>query len=85
MRPGWTTVDYRTYVMTGDGEIEQGQVWEASMHAGNHGLDNLTLIVDRNRHQQTDAVAKVQPLDPLAPSSKPFNWESPRDRRPQSR
>jgi transketolase len=68
--------DYRTYVMTGDGEIEQGQVWEASMHAGNNGLDNLTLIVDRNRHQQTDAVDKVQPLDPLAAKFESFNWES---------
>ena len=69
-------LDYRTYVMTGDGEIEQGQVWEAAMHAGNHGLDNLTLIVDRNRHQQTDAVAKVQPLDPLPAKFEAFNWES---------
>jgi transketolase len=68
--------DYRTYVMTGDGELEQGQVWEAAMHAGNNGLDNLTLIVDRNRHQQTDAVDKVQPLDPLAAKFESFNWES---------
>jgi len=68
--------DSRTYVMTGDGEIEQGQVWEAAMHAGNHGLDNLTLIVDRNRHQQTDAVAKIQPLDPLASKFDSFNWET---------
>jgi transketolase len=68
--------DYRTYVMTGDGELEQGQVWEAAMHAGNNGLDNLTLIVDRNRHQQTDAVAKVQSLDPLAAKFESFNWES---------
>ncbi|HEX2195911.1 MAG TPA: transketolase, partial [Actinomycetota bacterium] len=39
--------DYRVYVMVGDGESEQGQVWEAAMYAGNHRLDNLTLIVDR--------------------------------------
>lgn len=57
--------DYRVYCMVGDGESEQGQVWEAAMYAGNHGLDNLTLIVDRNGYQQTDAVANVQPLDPL--------------------
>jgi len=68
--------DFRTYVMTGDGEIEQGQVWEAAMHAGNKGLDNLTLIVDRNRHQQTDAVANVQPLDPLGAKFESFNWET---------
>ena len=67
--------DYRTYVMVGDGESQQGQVWEAAMHAGNQGLDNLTLIVDRNEHQQTDAVAKVQPLDPLEDKLQAFNWE----------
>ncbi|MDQ4065757.1 MAG: transketolase [Actinomycetota bacterium] len=57
--------DYRVYVMTGDGEIEQGQVWEAAMFAGNAELDNVTWIIDRNHHQQTGAVADVQPLDPL--------------------
>ena len=67
--------DYRVYVMIGDGETQQGQVWEAAMHAGNHGLDNLTLIVDRNRHQQTDSVSKVQPLDPLDDKLGDFGWE----------
>jgi transketolase len=57
--------DYRVYVMVGDGESEQGQVWEAAMFAGNHHLENLTLIVDRNGYQQTAAVDDVQPLDPL--------------------
>ncbi|MDQ4059196.1 MAG: transketolase [Actinomycetota bacterium] len=66
--------DYRTYVMTGDGELEQGQVWEAVMYAGNHGLDNLTLIVDHNGYQQTDAVANVQPLDPLTEKFEAFGW-----------
>ena len=66
--------DYRTYVMVGDGESQQGQVWEAAMHAGNNGLDNLTLIVDRNRHQQTDAVENVQPLDPLDDKLTAFGW-----------
>ena len=40
---------YRTYCLLGDGEIEEGQVWEAAMFAGNHGLDNLCLIVDHNK------------------------------------
>lgn len=57
--------DYRVYVMVGDGESEQGQVWEAAMYAGNHALDNLTLIIDRNGNQQTGRVAEIQPLDPL--------------------
>lgn len=67
--------DYRVYVMVGDGESEQGQVWEAAMHAGNHGLDNLTLIVDRNGNQQTGAVADIQPLDPLEDKLRAFGLE----------
>jgi transketolase len=69
-------LDYRVYVMTGDGETEQGQVWEAIMFAGNRGLDNLTLIIDRNGFQQTAAVDEVQPLDPLTEKLKAFNWEA---------
>ena len=67
--------DYRVYVMVGDGESEQGQVWEAAMYAGNHRLDNLTLIVDRNGYQQTGAVDDVQPLDPLEDKLKAFGLE----------
>ena len=67
--------DFRVYVMVGDGESGEGQIWEALMYAGNHGLDNLTLIVDRNRHQQTGAVADIQPLDPLDDKLRSFNWE----------
>lgn len=67
--------DARVYVMTGDGESEQGQVWEAIMHAGNHKIDNLTLIVDRNRHQQTGAVDEIQPLAPLEEKLAAFHWE----------
>jgi transketolase len=66
---------YRVYVMTGDGETEEGQVWEALMFAGNHDLDNLTLIIDRNGYQQTAAVADVQPLDPLVKKLEAFNWQ----------
>ncbi len=67
--------DYRVYVMVGDGESQQGQVWEAAMYAGNHGLDNLTVILDRNGHQQTGAVADIQPLDPLDDKLRDFGWE----------
>lgn len=67
--------DYRVYVMTGDGETEQGQIWEAYMYAGNHSLDNLTVIVDRNHHQQTGAVADIQPLDPLDEKLRSFGLE----------
>lgn len=67
--------DYRVYVMTGDGETEQGQIWEAYMYAGNHSLDNLTVIIDRNHHQQTGAVADIQPLDPLDEKLRSFGLE----------
>ena len=67
--------DYRVYVMIGDGESEQGQVWEAIMYAGNHGLDNLTLIIDRNGFQQTAAVDDIQSLDPLKEKLEAFGWQ----------
>jgi transketolase len=68
-------LDYRVYVMTGDGETEEGQVWEALMFAGNHGVDNLTWILDRNGYQQTDSVQHVEPLDPLEEKVRAFGWE----------
>ena len=67
--------DYRVYVITGDGETEEGQFWEAVMHAGNHGLDNLTLIVDHNGYQQTGAVADIQPADPYEARLGSFGWK----------
>jgi transketolase len=67
-------LDYRVYVLTGDGETEVGQFWEAVMHAGNHGVDNLTLIVDHNGYQQTGAVADIQPADPYEARLAAFGW-----------
>ena len=66
--------DFRVYVMVGDGETGEGQVWEALMYAGNRRLSNLTLIFDRNGYQQTDAVDEVQPLDPLGDKLRAFGW-----------
>lgn len=68
--------DARVYVVVGDGESEEGQVWEAAMFAGNHGLDNLTVIVDRNGYQQTDSVDRVQSLDPLDAKFEAFGFET---------
>ena len=67
--------DYRTYVMQGDGETQEGQVWEAISFAGVHEMDNLTLIIDRNGYQQTGAVDDIQPLDPLAEKLRAFKWD----------
>lgn len=66
---------YRVYVMQGDGETQEGQVWEAIMFAGNHGIQNLTLVIDRNRYQQTGKVVEIEDLDPLADKLSAFKWE----------
>lgn len=65
---------WRTFVLTGDGELQEGSNWEAAMNAAQHGLDNLTLIVDRNRFQQGDAVANTVNLEPLADKFAAFGW-----------
>jgi len=65
---------WRTFVLTGDGELQEGSNWEAAMNAAQHGLDNLTLIVDRNRLQQGDAVANTVELDPLGDKFAAFGW-----------
>ncbi len=57
--------DYRVYAILGDGEIEEGQVWEAAMFAGNKGLDNLVAIVDSNGLQIDGTVAEVNSPEPI--------------------
>ena len=58
--------DSRVFVIMGDGEINEGSVWEAAMCAGKHGLANLTAIVDYNKIQSYGPTDVVQPLEPLA-------------------
>ncbi|UCC47439.1 MAG: transketolase [Gemmatimonadota bacterium] len=67
--------DYRSYVMIGDGESQQGQVWEAAMTASKYGLDNLTAICDFNHFQQTGRLEDVMPaLEPLRQKWEAFGW-----------
>jgi len=66
----------RVYVLTGDGEIEEGQVWEAAMFAGTHKLDNLCVIVDANQLQQDGWVKNTLALDPLVPKWQAFGWQA---------
>lgn len=66
--------DARIYVMTGDGELGEGQVWEACMSAAKYRLDNLVLIVDQNGYQQTGATQEVLDLRPLVPRFESFGW-----------
>lgn len=67
--------DWRVFVLTGDGELQEGSNWEAAMTAANYGLDNLTVIVDRNRIQQGDFTEKTIRMDPLPDKWTAFGWE----------
>jgi transketolase len=66
--------DWRTFVLTGDGELQEGSNWEAIMAAGQFQLDNLTAIVDRNRLQLSDATEHTVGLEPLADRWRSFGW-----------
>ena len=57
---------WRVFVLTGDGELQEGSNWEAAMTAQHYGLDNLTVIVDRNRIQQGDFTETTIRMEPLA-------------------
>lgn len=65
---------YRTFVLTGDGELQEGSNWEAAMTAGYRGLDNLTLIIDHNGLQQGDTLANTNDIEPLADKFTAFGW-----------
>jgi len=66
--------DYQVYVLLGDGECDEGQVWEAAMFAPHHGVDNLTAIVDHNDLQLSGRVCDIMGLEPLVDKWRAFNW-----------
>ena len=66
--------DYRVYAVLGDGEIAEGQVWEAAMSAAKYGLDNLCAVVDVNGLQIDGATKDVMPSEPLDKKFEAFNW-----------
>ncbi|HUN66925.1 MAG TPA: transketolase [Bacteroidota bacterium] len=63
------------YVLLGDGELDEGQVWEAMMTAGHHKTSNLIAIVDRNHCQIDNRTEKVMEIEPLADKWKSFGWD----------
>lgn len=67
-------LSYRVYCMLGDGEMQEGQVWEALMYAGNKRLNNLTCIIDRNNIQISGYTENVMPLESLREKLEAFNW-----------
>lgn len=66
---------YRVFVLTGDGELQEGSMWEAAMFAGHRKLGNLTVIVDRNRLQQGARTEETNALEPLADKWRAFGWD----------
>jgi len=65
---------YRVYVLIGDGEMDEGQIWEAMLAAAHYNLDNLTVIVDRNRIQSAGFTEDIIRLEPLADKWKALGW-----------
>jgi transketolase len=68
--------DSRVFVLLGDGEVNEGQVWEAVMAAVKYRADNLVAIVDHNGYQQTGRTRDVLDLDPLPPKFAAFGWHA---------
>jgi len=66
--------DYHVYVMLGDGELDEGNVWEAAMSAAHYELDNLTAIIDRNKFQVDGPTEEIMAVDPLPDKWMAFGW-----------
>jgi transketolase len=64
----------RVYTLLGDGELQEGEVWEAAMCAAHHHLDNLLAIVDYNKLQSDDKNANIMGLEPLGDKFRAFGW-----------
>ncbi len=66
---------HRVYVLLGDGELDEGQVWEAALTASHHHLDNIVAIVDRNGYQLSGRTEEVKAVDPLEEKWRAFGWD----------
>jgi len=67
--------DFNVYVMLGDGEMQEGQVWEAAISAAHHRVRNLVAIIDRNGYQLDGRVGDIMSIEPLAAKWRAFNWD----------
>lgn len=67
--------DYYTFVILGDGEIQEGQIWEAAMFASHYRLDNLTAILDYNNVQLMGNVSEIMEIAPVAEKWSAFGWK----------
>jgi transketolase len=68
--------DFRTFVVTGDGELQEGQVWEAAMAAGHYGLGNLVAIVDANGYSGAGPTSAAMNIEPLVGRFESFGWRA---------
>lgn len=68
-------LDYRVYVLLGDGECEAGQIWEAAMAGAHFKGDHLTAILDYNKYQETGPISREMALEPLAAKWESFGWQ----------
>jgi transketolase len=66
--------DFRTFILTGDGELQEGQVWEAAMAASHHQLGNLVAVVDANGFSGSGPVAATMSIEPLQSRFASFGW-----------
>ncbi|MEK7748327.1 MAG: transketolase [Nitrospirota bacterium] len=66
--------DYRTYVLMGDGESNEGQIWESALFAAHYKIDSLTVILDRNRQQLDDWTEKILDTESLSEKWRAFRW-----------
>jgi transketolase len=68
--------EYNVYVVLGDGELQEGQVWEAAMTTSHYGLTNVCAIVDRNRYQSQGEVDELKQVEPISMKWESFGWEA---------
>ncbi|MEI6462792.1 MAG: transketolase [bacterium] len=66
--------NYRTYCVLGDGESNEGSVWEAAMFGSKYALDNLVFILDKNNIQLSNFTENIMPMDPVSDKWKSFGW-----------
>lgn len=71
-------LEFDTYVLLGDGEMQEGQVWEAAMTTAHHGLTRVCAVVDRNRFQSQGEVDRIMAVEPLLERWRAFGWEAVR-------
>ncbi len=67
-------LDYRVYVLLGDGECQEGQIWESAISASHFNAHNLVAIVDHNKYQETGPISREMALEPFADKWRAFGW-----------